>query len=795
MSDSAALLKQAVTASTAAAALEKLVLAWQVKPTPELEAAIVALDGTPTPFDGDTIAFKAAVKKAQAKDRGALLASVTKGTLADAQARLEAVASWSADPRTSRTLVQLLSGVPWSSDSSKRAWTAAFAVMAKQNDGRFVALAKVLPSKWKVRSSMQTWLERAFARAVESMKPLEPTATADEKKALDAVVKAFAKPGATPKAPGRGKDEQSLLAAIYANPADDAPRHVLADLLQEKNDPRGEFIALQLAGDEKGAARLLKANAKQWVGALAPVLGADVVFRRGFPASGKTKFRHQADAETYGSLAEWATLEQLEWGTPTPIPKGQAPFCRFIGPAFRHLRHADGPHLPSLLAASEPWALESLAVTVEKSNDLRWLGEKLPTLFPKLRRLTLRGAKPDWLAALPNAKQLDELGASAWVDDWAASWSSVHAVAATTLTLLVAPFNGRSAWRFNRGSDGRFSKLVLTYDGTEPPQRHLEYAEKLPAGFLESFELVAGKRVKPDGVALVTKALQAAAKKASAARPVEKAKALEAAKETTVQPREFMRIFSIDETASGEVLVVDHDGAQRIDPGTNALLGSFGSAGVGASVMTPDGTHVAVLGREVTLLSLPDFREVWSSKASVEDSRGMQVTGDSVWHFARTGSERYALKTGKVLEKAGPATRLVGVTETTWLSLQKSGGFAVGPAGKKPKLELPGVAACLVGNEQVLVASEAGGTATLTLTKTATGEAHGRASLKASRVQLFPSRSARLVAVVHDAGCDVLELSTMKAKRFPMKGLNAAGFSRDEKHVLLAARRLERRPL
>jgi len=243
----------------------------------------------------------------------------------------------------------LLSGVPWSSDSSKRAWTAAFAVMVKQNDGRFVALAKVLPSKWKVRSSMQTWLERAFARAVESMKPLDSTATADEKKALDAVVKAFARPSATPKAPGGAKDEQSLLAAIHSNPTDDAPRHVLADLLQEKNDARGEFIALQLAGDEKGAAKLLKANAKQWVGALAPVLGADVEFRRGFPAVGKTKFRHQADAEAYGSLAEWATMEELEWGTPTPIPKGQAPFCRFIGPAFRHLRHADGPHLQSLL--------------------------------------------------------------------------------------------------------------------------------------------------------------------------------------------------------------------------------------------------------------------------------------------------------------------------------------------------------------------------------------------------------------------------------------------------------------
>ncbi len=781
MSDSAALLKQAVKASSAADALETLVLAWQVRPTQELEAAIVALEGTVTPFDGDTKAFKTAAKKASAKDRGALLASVTKGTLADAQARLEAVTSWSRDPRTSRTLVELLSGVPWSSDSSKPAWTAAFALMVKQNDARFVTLAKELPSKWKVRASMQGWLERAFARAVESMKPLEVTATADEKKSLQEIVKAFAT--AKPKKPVGGKDEASLLAAIYANPADDAPRHVLADLLQEKNDPRGEFIALQLAGDEKAASRLLKANAKKWLGALEPVLGADVEFRRGFPAVGKTKFRHQADAEKYGALAEWATLEQLEWGTPTPIPKGQTPFCRFIGRAFRHLRHADGPYLPSLLEASEPWSLESLSVSVRDSNDVRALGEKLPTLFPKLKCLVFWNAKPEWVAAMPNSSQLDELGTGGFVDDWAPHWSALQGLGVKTLTIMVRHLKGDSAWRFTRGSDGRYSKLVVSYETAIPPQHHLDLAAGLPAGFLESFEVVEGKGVTPQSVTAVTKALQAAAKKFGTVAPVTMQK-------TAARPREFMRVFSVDETADGAVLVVDYEGAQLIDPATNALAGSFGSQGVGASAMTPDGKHLAVLSHEVTLYSLPDFREVWSSKVSVEDSRGMQVTDDSVWHFARTGSERYDLKTGKVLQKTGPASRLIGVSPTTWLSL----GFGLAPPGKRPKVELPGAAACLVQNEQVLVASEANGQVTLTLSSVA-GEERGRVSFTAPYFELFPSRSGRLVAATHDKGCIVLDVSTMTMKTFAMKKLNAVGFTRDEKHVLLAAQKLERRPL
>ena len=210
----------------------------------------------------------------------------------------------------------------------------------------------------------------------------------------------------------------------------------------------------------------------------------------------------------------------------------------------------------------------------------------------------------------------------------------------------------------------------------------------------------------------------------------------------------------------------------------------------GAAALTPDGRHVAILSHRITLHSLPDFRPVWSSDVSVEDSRGMQVTADSVWHFARTGSEQYDLKTGKVLQKTGPASRLIGVSPTTWLSL----GFGLAPAGKRPKLELKGAAACLVQNEQVLIASEANGEVTLTLSSV-TGEQRGQVSFTAPYFELFPSRTGRLVAATHDKGCLVLDVSTMTTKTFAMKKLNAVGFTRDEKHVLLAAQRLERRPL
>jgi uncharacterized protein (TIGR02996 family) len=58
-------------------------------------------------------------------------------------------------------------------------------------------------------------------------------------------------------------DEASVRAEIAARPDDDAPRLVLADLLQAKGDPQGELIAVQvklakLAADDSARAALVK---------------------------------------------------------------------------------------------------------------------------------------------------------------------------------------------------------------------------------------------------------------------------------------------------------------------------------------------------------------------------------------------------------------------------------------------------------------------------------------------------------------------------------------------------------
>lgn len=92
----------------------------------------------------------------------------------------------------------------------------------------------------------------------------------------------------TPKkkpSPATSQDQERarFLAPILAAPDDDAPRLVYADWLQQQNDPRGEFIAVQCElaklGDAGAQARrreleareaeLLKANKKKWVGQFA----------------------------------------------------------------------------------------------------------------------------------------------------------------------------------------------------------------------------------------------------------------------------------------------------------------------------------------------------------------------------------------------------------------------------------------------------------------------------------------------------------------------------------------------
>src|SRR5437763_1584435 len=87
-------------------------------------------------------------------------------------------------------------------------------------------------------------------------------------------------------APGPGV-RQALEAALVADPDDLAAHMAYADLLQDLDDPRGEFAQVQLALENDGLdiddrrrlrareKELLRTHAADWLGELAAVLPKD----------------------------------------------------------------------------------------------------------------------------------------------------------------------------------------------------------------------------------------------------------------------------------------------------------------------------------------------------------------------------------------------------------------------------------------------------------------------------------------------------------------------------------------
>ncbi|HEX5271780.1 MAG TPA: TIGR02996 domain-containing protein, partial [Gemmataceae bacterium] len=85
--------------------------------------------------------------------------------------------------------------------------------------------------------------------------------------------------------------DDAFLRAIIEDPDDDAPRLIYADWLEERGDPRGEFIRIQCELARRGAGdtarlrarerKLADAHARDWLGPLRD-MQKNWVFRRGF---------------------------------------------------------------------------------------------------------------------------------------------------------------------------------------------------------------------------------------------------------------------------------------------------------------------------------------------------------------------------------------------------------------------------------------------------------------------------------------------------------------------------------
>ena len=195
----------------------------------------------------------------------------------------------------------------------------------------------------------------------------------------------------------------ALFAQIYAAPQDDAPRAVLGDLLMEAEDPRGEFIQLQLSADSPTSsarqAQLLEQHREAWLGPLAPALEA-AIFRRGLLAEVTLGEITPHLRKRLVGRAEWATVETIT------ISRWSGHAAKLIGHSpLRALRAMYKVHSSQLLAPRIA-RVQQLSLWVHPEHA----GALLPAC-PQLEELELLGpiAHPvlmEWLPRLPALQRL-----------------------------------------------------------------------------------------------------------------------------------------------------------------------------------------------------------------------------------------------------------------------------------------------------------------------------------------------------------------------------------------------------
>jgi uncharacterized protein (TIGR02996 family) len=253
--------------------------------------------------------------------------------------RIVALAELPDDPRIATALVELLEKAPYTIESGRRIYQPAIDLIVRIGDARAVARLRALVATPRTRAALvRAYFAQALPAAADAI-ARETPAVVDEA-AVQHAMAALA-PSARPAPRG---DVDQLIAECLAQPDDDGPREVLADVLQERDDPRGEFITLQLReargtltpAERARLNKLLRAHEKTWLGELA-IVTKKRVWRRGFLDALELARNAVANSATWERTATHPALASVR-----RLAKGAANavhYERFItSPATRSLR-------------------------------------------------------------------------------------------------------------------------------------------------------------------------------------------------------------------------------------------------------------------------------------------------------------------------------------------------------------------------------------------------------------------------------------------------------------------------
>ncbi len=413
---------QALRGGDGKKALTILLQAWRDLRHPAIAETVERVSELVTrgvaPIAGKLLKDKVAMWNARAKaadpaDFGVLAQSlflVNSGK--DVGEHLEQLAAWPADPRLASLCHRLAREIPFTSTSARPFWRSLFAVIPKLGDPRTKGLLDAMDAgfakSFEGREDYLSYLPNQTKKIRAALANVSAAALDEPTLQALAAMRAFV---AEHSAPTRGAEQiGSLFEAVYADPTSDAPREVLADALLEANDPRGEFLVLQL-GEARGRTltreekrrekELLEAHANAWLGPLAAWVGkSERVFRRGFLAECvvRASGRH---AGAFPEVDAWATVERariyeqsdaLPWFTGARVVFGGAWECLFATDRrWSHLveLHASGRYEPGWLerlGRLEPFpALRKLAFGLE--GDDAPDADSILGLFERVERL------------------------------------------------------------------------------------------------------------------------------------------------------------------------------------------------------------------------------------------------------------------------------------------------------------------------------------------------------------------------------------------------------------------------
>ena len=298
--------------------------------------------------------------------------------------------AWPDDPRLTTFFRSMLEHPPYSSKKIRPAFNAFFQRMQTTADPRCAALQGVDLAPSFAGGSMGDYINRRRAATIDRRTIQNPRLDGPDTARVHHALAQLRGPDVV--------DLDTLRAAVFAAPEDDAPRQVYADALIEAGDLRGELIQLQLLPQRTPAQRtqvrtLLKRYAEAWLGPLHKLLVPGFQFERGFLAEATLRARSTIPIRAAVGDPRWRTVERITLDSGTD---------RHVLAIVQHRVCRDLKHLSGIRS-------DELVEVVEKLPNLRslsldsapWMWDTAPPRgtapLPRLQTLDVPTAAQEWI--------------------------------------------------------------------------------------------------------------------------------------------------------------------------------------------------------------------------------------------------------------------------------------------------------------------------------------------------------------------------------------------------------------